>query len=155
MGEVKLTFEELSTVLAQVEACLNSRPLVSLNVPDEDGIEVLTPGHFLIGCPLCALPDPSSSRHSVSQLKRWDLCQNIMIWHFWQRWSSEYPTALNKFNKWHYPTRNLRVDDVVIILEDTLVSTKWPLAQVSQVHRGNDGLVKELIRDQWRNLLSC
>ena len=49
VGSVTLTYEELSTVLAQVEACLNSRPLVTVNSPDDDGIEVLTPGHFLIG----------------------------------------------------------------------------------------------------------
>ena len=47
VGEAKLTFEELTTILAQVEACLNSRPLLS--VPhDDDGVEMLTPGHFLI-----------------------------------------------------------------------------------------------------------
>ena len=32
--------------VAQIEACLNSRSLVPVNVPDGDGIEVLTPGHF-------------------------------------------------------------------------------------------------------------
>ena len=72
IGEVRLTFEELSTVLAQIEACLNSRPLVPLNTPDEDGIEALTPGHFLIGRPLYALPDPSSSYCQLSLLKRWE-----------------------------------------------------------------------------------
>ena len=110
-------------------------------MPDEDGIQVLTPGHFLIGRPLCALLDPSFSYRPVSLLKRWDLCQNL-IRHFWQRWSSEYLTSLNKFSKWHHPTRNLQVGDVVIIREDTLVPTKWPLARVSQVHCGQDGLVR-------------
>ena len=80
VGEVKLTFKELSTVLAQIEACLNSQPLFPVNVPNEDGIEVLTPGHFLIRRPLCVLPDPPSHR-TMSFLKRWDLCQNL-IRHF-------------------------------------------------------------------------
>ena len=80
VGEARLTFEELTTVLTQVEACLNSRPLVSL--PSEgDGIDILTPGHFLIGRPLEALPDPPSSMSSVSSLRRWNLCQ-VLTRHF-------------------------------------------------------------------------
>ena len=58
VANVKLTYEEFTTVLAQIEACLSSRPLVPLNVADNDGIQALTPGHFLIGQPLMALPDP-------------------------------------------------------------------------------------------------
>ena len=50
VGYVRLTFEELAMILAQVEACLNSRPLTPLSQP-EDGIEVLTPCHFLTGRP--------------------------------------------------------------------------------------------------------
>ena len=141
MGDVKLTFEELTTVLAQIEACLNSRPLVSINSPDEDGIEVLTPGHFLIGRPLCALPDHSFSFCPVSLLRRWNLCQNL-IRHFWQRWSSEYLSSLNKYNKWHHPTKNLTVGDVVILKEDGTIPTRWPLARVTKVHTGKDYLVR-------------
>ena len=61
VGEVKLTYEELATTLAQIEVCLNSRPLTSLP-EDSEGLEVLTPGHFLIGKPLTALPDPIESQ---------------------------------------------------------------------------------------------
>lgn len=60
LGEARLTFEEFSTVLAQVEACLNSRPLVPLDSND-DGIEALTLGNFLAGRLLEALPDPPST----------------------------------------------------------------------------------------------
>lgn len=141
MGPVKFTYEEFTTVLAQVEACLNSRPLVPIDSPDSDGIEVLTPGHFLIGQPLCALPDSSISFRSTSLLRRWYLCQNI-VRHFWQRWSAEYLVTLNKYNKWHYPTRNLVVGDVVLLKEDSTISTNWPLARVIQVYPGKDGLVR-------------
>ena len=85
MGPIKFTFQEFTTVLAQIEACLNSRPLVSTSTPDDDGIEVLTPGHFLVGQPLCALPDAFFSIHSALLVRLWDLCQNF-VRHFWQRW---------------------------------------------------------------------
>ena len=49
------TFEEYTTVLTQVEACLNSRPLAALPC-NNDGCDALTPGHFLIGRPLEVLP---------------------------------------------------------------------------------------------------
>lgn len=53
VGESKLTFEEVATVLCQIEACLNSRPLyTALDSNDDDGIAPLTPGHFLTGRPL-------------------------------------------------------------------------------------------------------
>ena len=45
VGDTKLTFEEATTILSQIEACLNSRPLVPLPF-DDDGVEPLTPGHF-------------------------------------------------------------------------------------------------------------
>ena len=140
LGEARLTFEEFSTVLAQVEACLNSRPLVPLNL-DDDGIEALTPGHFLIGRPLEALPDPPSSLHSISSLRRWNLCQTLTQ-HFWKRWSTDYFASLRKFTKWHTPSRNLRVGDIVLLKEEGMVPTKWPLGKIVDIHPGKDGLIR-------------
>ena len=49
VGNVSLTFE-MSTVLCQIEACLNSRPFSQMS-SDPSDLQSLTPGHFLIGTP--------------------------------------------------------------------------------------------------------
>ena len=140
VSNVKLTFEEMTTVLAQIEACLNSRPLAPLPAA-EDSLEPLTPGHFLIGRPLQSLPDPSTSFQPLSLLRQWNLCQNLTR-HFWKRWSQEYLVGLRKLTKWKFPSRNLQVGDIVILREDGLVPTKWQLARIMEVHTGRDGIVQ-------------
>ena len=140
VGETKLTFEELATILAQVEACLNSRPLVPLPC-EGDTIEPLTPGHFLIGRPLEALPDPSASYQSISLLRRWHLCQHITR-HFWKRWSTEYISIIRRYVKWHHPSQNMQVGDLVLLQEDNLVPTKWPVGRIVDTHPGKDGFVR-------------
>ena len=140
VADTRLTFEELSTVISQIEACLNSRPLVPMS-PDDDGLEVLTPGHFLVGKPLESLPDPAFSYRNFSLLRRWHLCQSL-VRHFWKRWSSEYLSILRRYTKWHHPTRNLQVGDIVLLQEDDLIPTKWPLGKVVKTFPGRDQLVR-------------
>ena len=141
INDQKLTFEELSTVLAQVEACLNSRPLTPMP-SSEETLEVLTPGHFLIGRPLEALPDHPTTCQIISLLKRWQLVQAI-IRDFWRRWSTEYLTSLGKIHKWHHPSRNIQVNDIVLLKDDEFVpTTKWPLARVIEVHPGSNSRVR-------------
>ncbi len=129
LGEVKLTYEEMSTVLCQIESALNSRPLTPLH--DND----LTPGHFLVNRPLQALPDAPITVRSLSLLRRWQLCQSL-VQHFWKRWSTEYLSQIGKFYKWQYPTRNIQV---VVIKEDAPLR---PLARVLTVYPGKDDLVR-------------
>ncbi len=142
VGEQRLTFEELTTVLCQVECCLNSRPLVPLQSHSDDGIDVLTPGHFLIGRNLQALPEIDLTSKKLPLLRRWSLLQAISQ-HFWRRWSTEYLQQLQRFNKWRTPTANLQVDDIVLIKEDGLVSNShWPMGKIVRIYPGKDGHVR-------------
>ena len=119
VSDVRLTFEEFTTILTQVEAVLNSRPLTPMS-SDGDEIEPLTPGHFLIGRPLEALPDPPTSYQCMSLLRRWHLCQSL-VRHFWKRWSTEYLSTLRRYTKWHHPSRNLQNGDVIIQQDDKFI----------------------------------
>ncbi|UYV82191.1 hypothetical protein LAZ67_21001303 [Cordylochernes scorpioides] len=71
-----LTYEELSTLTTQIEACLNSRPICPLSL-DSDDFNPLTPGHFLIGRPLTALPESNDDDVPINYLDRWSLNQKI------------------------------------------------------------------------------
>ena len=122
VGGVRLTFEELATTLSKIEACLNSRPLIPLPSPKE-GMEALMPGHFLIGRPKKALPDPPSSFHPISLPRRWNLCQTLTK-HIWKCWSAEYLVQLQRFGKWRPASRNFKVLDIVCVRGEQRALTK-------------------------------
>ena len=132
------TFEEMSTLLAQIEAVLNSRPLMPISSDDTD-LSVLTPGHFLIGQPITALPDRDYSNMRI--LRRWNLVQKT-IQDFWRRWSNEYLTSLNYHQKWRKPHRNVQIGDLVLIKNENIFRCQWPLARVIKVFPGENGRVR-------------
>ncbi len=138
IGEQKLTFEELTTVLSQIEACLNSRPLVQLS-NDPFDIEVLTPGHFLIGRPIISNPQPHITKMDYGS--RWKLLIK-MVQDFWKVWSNEYLSRLQHRPKWMKKEKNLQVGDLVLVKEDNLPPTRWALGRITETHPGKDGLVR-------------
>lgn len=69
-GQLKYTFEEFSTLLAKIEACLNSRPLGPISESLDDP-SALTPGHFLIGSAMLTPAEPENIHYPISLLNRW------------------------------------------------------------------------------------
>ncbi|XP_046391496.1 uncharacterized protein LOC124159621 [Ischnura elegans] len=140
IGDTKLTFEELSTLLCQVEACLNSRPLIPLTDDPTDN-KALTPAHFLIHSASFIIPEPSLIDEIIPVLKRWKIVQQ-MLQHFWQRWSREYLQSLQQRQKWTHRTSQINIGDLVILRCENTPPAQWPLARIIHVYPGDDGLVR-------------
>lgn len=138
VGTSMLTFEEMYTVLTQIEAILNSRPLCSISDLD---LNPLTPSHFIIGEPLTSVPEPNYLSSPLPRLKQWKLLQQ-MVQGFWKRWSSEYITSLQQRPKWERQHKTFEIDDVVVLKEPNLPQNKWLLGRIIQVHPGKDDKVR-------------
>lgn len=140
VGAHTLTFEEFTTVLCQIEACLNSRPLASISENFDDYC-ALTPGHFLIGSALTAVPTPSLLDVTESRLSRWQLLQKMRE-SFWQRWSQDYMQGLQQRVKWKNQQPNIVVGQLVLLRHSNLPPCKWELGRIIECHPGDDGIVR-------------
>ncbi|XP_057339392.1 uncharacterized protein LOC130676900 [Microplitis mediator] len=140
IGESLLTYDQLATVLTQIEAVLNSRPIAPLSEDPAD-LTALTPGHFLIGEPLIAVPGPSLLENNTATLSRWQQLQQ-MFQTFWTRWSSEYLQRHQSISKWHHPSNIIKVGSLVLLTDERFPPSKWPLARVLALNPGRDGLTR-------------
>ena len=140
IGNVKLNFEEMTTVITEIEAILNSRPLTPLST-DPDDLQPLTPGHFLTGDALNALPAPDLTSTQMNRLSRWQLTQQITQ-NFWKRWSNEYLTRLQQRPKWAKSSEDIKVGDLVLIKDPDLPPLHWKLGRIKEVHPGSDNKVR-------------
>lgn len=141
INQATLTYEEFNTLIISIEASLNSRPLCPMT-SDPNDMEALTPGHFLTGGPLNAVPEPSVLEIQNNRLDRWKLLIK-MHQDFWKTWSKEYLCELQQRpNKWRSQRDNLQVGDLVIIRDDRLPPSNWQLARVKHAHPGEDGCVR-------------
>jgi len=107
MGSALFIFEEISTVLTQIEACLNSRPLSPLSADPTD-LQPFTPAHFLVGGPMTNLPDVDMTDVRINRLDRWQLVQRTLQ-DFWKRWAAEYVANLQARTKWKQEQTNFRI----------------------------------------------
>lgn len=140
IGNNTLTYEEMATLLAQIESCLNSRPLCRISDVSEV-LTPLTPGHFLIGGPLNSVPDTKHETLNINLLTRWQLVQR-MTEHFWRRWKNEYLHTLQHRYKWRNSIQAPKIGDIVIIKEEDLPPTRWLLGKITEMFQGPDGRIR-------------
>lgn len=138
IGNTHLTFEEISTLFAQVEAILNSRPLYPLSSCPNDFL-FLSPGHFIIGRALNALPAKDLTDFKEGGLNRYKRLEQIRQ-HFWLRWQKEYIAELQLRTKWRTNKGQLNVGDLVLLQEDFVPPLSWRLGRVVRLFPGADGV---------------
>ena len=142
MGVIRFTFEELTTIICRIEACMNSRPLIPITSHCPDGSSILTSGHFLTNKSTSIYPEDPTPLTSLQTLYKWRLCEGV-VQQFWTRWSKEYLNSLQARTKWQSTTPNLKVDDVVAIKPiGKFLPCHWPLGRVHRLMPGKDGRVR-------------
>ncbi|CAG9134116.1 unnamed protein product [Plutella xylostella] len=138
LGLAHLDFEEMYTVLVQIEGILNSRPITPLSSDPSDLIP-LTPSHFLIGRTCTMLPAAPVEDKPISSLTRFKRIEQLKA-HFWNRFYKEYISELQQRNKWRTIGEQPQTGELVLVKDDRLPPNRWLLGRVTAVYPGTDGV---------------
>lgn len=134
--------EGLHTVLCEIEAIINSRPITKASM-DPNDLEALTPNHLLQLKTSPSLPPGLFQPTDMYALRRWKQVQ-YMSDLFWKRWVKEYLPQLQERQRWIGVKRNLVVGDLVIIMDSTAPRNSWPTGRVIQTFPDRRGFVRQV-----------
>lgn len=133
-GAMMLSKEEMATVLAQIGAILNSRPLGVVR-DDPGDLVMLTPAHFLNGRPSVQLFGPTMSQKfdTKSQGERFRAVQRITH-QFWKLWKADFINELQQRPKWRLAVKNIGVGHIVLLKEEKAMPAVWKQGRVVEVY---------------------
>ncbi|CAM1312604.1 Uncharacterised protein r2_g2306 [Pycnogonum litorale] len=141
-SETSYHLDTIRSVFAEATTILNSRPLCQLS-DDIDDLEALTPSHLLLQNPNLAIPPGIFDERDVYLRKQWKQSQFLADCR-WKRWVREYIPSLQIRQKCNSEKRNIRVNDLVMIVSENLKRGQWPLGRVVQVYPGSDGRIRNV-----------
>lgn len=138
----RLTHEVLSTLMAEVTAIINARPLVPIS-SDPDSPFLLTPASLLTQ-KVCTYPPPPGTFDSKDlHRQQWRQVQHLANT-FWNRWRCEYLPTLQNRSKWQDVRPNLKKGDLVLLKDSQVKRNEWPMALVTMTFPDQDGKVRKL-----------
>ncbi|XP_059082141.1 uncharacterized protein LOC131879752 isoform X1 [Tigriopus californicus] len=139
-NERNLSYESLNTLMCEVEAILNSRPLTTLS-DDPNDVTPLTPNHLLLQM-IGPTQPPGIFPESDNYAKyRWRQVQHLADL-FWRRWSKEYVSDLISRKKWSQKRRDVAVNDLVLLVVENSPRCQWPLCRIVETYPDSDGHVR-------------
>ena len=141
LGDALLTYVELLTIVKEIEAQVNDRPLIQAS---EDSFEVITPSMLCLGRRITPWPDyfaDTELKQDSSVRLRWETRKKL-VETFRHLWLTQYLPQLQERTKWQTKHANLKVGDLVLLETDKKKQFQWPVARVAQILYGEDGLVR-------------
>ena len=131
MGKALLSYTEMMTILTDIEAMINSRPLTYIGDDIRDG-RVITPALLAIGRDLGNTQDdiPKPVKLRLSDRYRY---QRRLQNHFWLQ---DYLPSLWIRQRWTKEEIPLKEKDVVLVSEDNISRGKWRLGKVAEPFLG-------------------
>ena len=142
LGKKSLSRQQLETLLHEVEACINARPLTFVGDELDSGTP-LTPAHFLLGrspfSKVTVEPGDVSVNHP-DLVERQELRHQLFD-QFWFCWVNEYVRNLPPC-KGGPVKSSVQPGSVVLVRDEGKSRLGWPLGVVQAVHPGKDGLVR-------------
>ena len=143
LKEQVLDDEGLQTVMCEIEALLNGRPITKVS-NDPNDPQALTPNNLLLCQPNQVLPPGIFNKNDVYSKRRWRQVQ-YMSDLFWKRWIREYLPILQQRQKWLQPKRNLHVDDIVLLVDSSSPRNMWQMGRIMEVTLDKTGLVRRVL----------
>ena len=135
LGKASLYFDELVTVLVEIEGLVNSHPLtcVSTDLNDE---APLTPAMMLGEVFSSEIPANDQSLSVVQLNARFKYVQQVQQ-HLKQRWHAEYLTSLRH----HHQSKSapVKAGDVVLVADNQKKRHLWRMGRIVEVYPGKDG----------------
>lgn len=137
----QLDDESFRTLMKEVQAIVNSRPLALNDMSSTDSPQPLTPNHLLTMKTRVLMPPPGVfQREDLYLRKRWRRVQHLAN-EFWERWRKEFLQVLQMRTK---PQRNLQKGDFVMVKDENVPRNLWRLARVQDVFPSEDSLVRKV-----------
>jgi len=137
----RLTDEILVTLFSEAENIINSRPITKVNDQCDDPA-ALTPNHLLLLRDGPVAP-PGVFEQGCVYTRRWKYVQ-FLADQFWRRWQKEYIPELVRRNKWRDKQSNLRIGDIVLLVDENTPRSLWPLGIITEVSLSKDELVRSV-----------
>ena len=141
IGRKRIDFLEMQTLVYEVEAILNNRPLC--NNYEDDIEDVLTPNHLIFGRRLETVTSGHVNDSGDEYYDRRVRHLEEMLTYFWKIWRTEYITSLRESHKSSKSKLEIvKEGDIVLIYDDKQPRHLWKLGRVQEVIRSKDGCVR-------------